>query len=109
MADAAAKRKALSYIGFAARSRAIAVGTEAVISEIRKCSPGTVAVVLATDASERTKKQINDKCTSHGAPVAAVPLTKDEIAGAAGKKTSVSAVAVTNRDLVRALTSLGSE
>ncbi len=108
MADASVKRRALSYIGFAARSRAIAVGMDAVISEIRR-SAGGVAVVLAADASERTKKQINDKCTSHGVPVVAVSLTKDEIAGAAGKKMSVSAVAVTNRDLARALTSLGAE
>ena len=52
--------KILTYLGLAAAKRSTVPGTDLVLSEIRK-KKGTICVLLASDASERTKKQITDK------------------------------------------------
>ena len=95
------KRKVLSYLGFAKKSGRVLVGQSAVTDGAR--SGAARAVILASDASERTKKQINDKCSSHGVKIAPVALTGDEIARALGSGMTVSAAAVTDAGLASAI------
>ena len=99
------KRKALSYLGLAKRSGRIAVGTDAVLDQVRRKN-GKVAVILASDASDRTKKQVRDKCAHYGADILSVPITGDEAAHAIGSKMTVSSIAVTEPNLASALLSL---
>ena len=101
MTDEEIKKKVLSYVGFAKKSGKISVGAEQVIKAVRQ---GSARVVIASsDSSERTKKQIYDKCASHGAPLAPVDVTGDELASALGSKMTVSAAAVTDTGLARAI------
>ena len=102
------KKKALSYIGFARRCGRCAIGTEQVIAEVRRCGAG-VCVALAADASDRTKKQIRDKCAFHGARLLALEFGGEELANAVGKDMNVSAVAVTEKKLAAALISLDTD
>ncbi len=95
------KRKILSYVGFAKKSGNISVGAEQVMRTVR--AGAARAVVAASDSSERTKKQIYDKCKSHGAPLVPVEISGDELARALGKSMNVSAIAVTNAGLARAI------
>ena len=101
MTDEEIKRKILSYVGFAKKSGKIALGAEQVIKTVRQ---GSARVVIASsDSSDRTKKQIYDKCASHGAPVAPVDVTGDELASALGSRMTVSAVSVTDAGLAHAI------
>ena len=103
----AEKKKILSYIGFARKCGGAAVGTDGVIAEVRRDgAAGRICVVAAADASARTLKQIKDKCSYYGVPLIDAGLTGDEIARAAGKKMTVSAVAITDKNLARAVLSL---
>ena len=104
------KKKASAYLGLARRCGGAAVGTEAVMAEIRRAgASGRTAVILAADASGRTKKQIEDKCTFYGVAHFTYGLTSDEIARAVGKQMTVSAVAVTEGHLASALKGLNDE
>ena len=99
------KRKALSYVGFARRCGRCAIGAEQATSEVRKAA-GTVCVVISSDSSERTRKQITDKCASYGAPLVDIGVSGEELGAAVGKMTAVSAVAVTDKELARAIVSV---
>jgi|GEM_PF-1877257 len=99
------KKKIISYLGFAKKSGKILVGTDAVLGGIRGKDAGRIAVVLAADASERTKKQIKDKCSHYGVSIASVSPTGDEMAGAVGKRMTLSALAVTDASLAAAILS----
>lgn len=98
--------KALSYIGFAAASGRLTAGTDTVLDEVRRASrrgvQADIIVFLAKDASERTKKQIRDKCSFYG--VSLIEAAKSyALSDAAGKKCALSAVCVTDRNLARAV------
>ena len=100
-------RKTLSYLGLARRCGKCAVGSDAVMSAVRKTgSEEKVAVILASDASERTKKQISDKCAHYGVTLVKDLLTGDEIASAVGKKMTVSTAALTEKNLASAIRAL---
>ena len=98
------KRKILSYIGFARKSGGAVFGTDAVIAEVRRSgAAGRICVAASSDASDRTLKQIRDKCSHYGVRLVEAGLTGDEIARAAGKKMTVSAVAITDKNLAKAI------
>lgn len=98
--------KALSYVGFAARSGKLAAGTDQVLTEVRKSSARSfshgIAVLLATDASERTKKQVRDKCAFYNVSLFEI-YCSDELSRAAGKKGALSAICITDKNLADAV------
>ena len=56
-------KKILGLIGLAARARKISFGTDSTIQEIEK---GKVKlVIIASDASDRTKRKFKEKCIKH--------------------------------------------
>ncbi len=101
MSDEEIKRKILSYVGFAKKSGRIALGAEQVIKTVR--TGAARAVIASSDSSQRTKKQIYDKCASHGAPLVPIEITGDELAHALGGRMTVSAAAVTDAGLAAAI------
>lgn len=98
--------KALSYVGFAARSGKLAAGTDQVLTEVRRASSRSasdgIAVLLATDASDRTKKQVRDKCAFYKVSLFEITCS-DELSRAAGKKGALSAICITDKNLVAAV------
>jgi len=95
--------KALSYLGFARKCGRVLIGTDSVLRGVRGGDAKKIAVVLASDASERTGKQIKDKCAYYGVHISPASPTGDQIALAVGKRMTVSAAAITDEGLASAL------
>ena len=96
----------LRMLGLARRARRLAVGTEATLGAIRK-DGASATVAVASDASERTKKQIGDKCASHGAHLISLGATRAQLAAALGSKDGqTSACAVTDRHMAKKIDDL---
>ena len=99
MSEPARSARVLGMIGLAKRAGYLLCGTDAVISSAASGKKPPL-VVCASDASERTKKQLSDKCATYGVTLAVIPCTKDELARYAGKKDSqLSAAAVCDRGM----------
>lgn len=90
--------QAVKLLGFAARSRRIVCGAGQVIAQITSRTPPTVAVI-ASDASERTLKQLTDKCRSHGVRAVRTKLTGAELADLLGKGGATMAAAPTDQSI----------
>lgn len=56
-------QKLKTYLGFALRARLCTKGSDAVLSQIRSKKAGVV--ILDNDASQNTKKQIRNACSSY--------------------------------------------
>ena len=82
---------ALKLLGFCRRSGRIVCGAGQVLSAVSgKRPPGMV--VIASDASYRTVKQVCDKCDYRGIKVARTSLTGGELARLLGKTGCLMAV-----------------
>lgn len=90
--------KILTYVGLAAAKRSVVLGTDLVLKEIRK-KKGTVCVLLALDASERTTKQITDKCTFYSVPLIKLDCDMETLGKRVGKISPTACVAVTDSGL----------
>lgn len=99
MSEVSTLDRALGMIGLAKRAGYLVCGTDAVISSVTsKKKPALV--IASSDASERTKKQLSDKCASHGVKYLVISCEKDALARAIGKKDSqISAAAVCDRGM----------
>ncbi|TYR82758.1 YlxQ family RNA-binding protein [Priestia megaterium] len=56
-----------SFLGLANRARKLISGEELVVGEVRKQK--AKLVLLASDASDNTKKKVTDKCAYYNVPV----------------------------------------
>ena len=76
------QNKVLSLLGIAAKGRNLVSGEFQTLNAIKK---GTaMLVIIAEDASDRTKKLFNDKCSFYKVPVTCFE-TKEELGRAIGK------------------------
>lgn len=89
---------AIRLLGFAARSRKLLCGASRVLAQITSKEPPTI-VIIAADASARTRKQLTDKCRYRKIPVAMTSLTGDELAATLGSSASVMAASPTDRSI----------
>lgn len=95
MMDEMTSKKILSMLGLARRAGKTVCGTDLAILAVR--SDKAFIVIMACDVSERTKKQLSDKCISHNVKLVQTDASQSEMAKATGKSSPVSAVAVTDR------------
>ena len=92
----AQRARLLGMIGLAKRAGRLICGTDAVLSAAASAKKPQL-VIAADDISERTKKQLSDKCAHYGVKLLTIPVGRDALASAIGKKNSfVSAAAVTD-------------
>ncbi len=93
-ADAQAKQKLLSMIGFAMRAGKLVCGTDKICDEIRRHgmpddgvgSGHPIGIVLLTaDASANTKKRIINACTYYRVTWISTALNSEELASRIGK------------------------
>ena len=78
-------------IGLCAAAGGVVTGFDLVLGEIRHSR--AKFVILASDASERTSKQITDKCKYYNVKCLSGIYSGDELAGMIGKKSFCAAVA----------------
>lgn len=76
----------LNTLGLAARARKVVTG-ETLIAKIR--SNEVQFVIIASDASDNSKKKITDKCTSYKIDYV-ITSSIDELSSAIGKKNRVA-------------------
>ena len=96
--------KLLKYIGFASAARALVLGTDLVLTSIRKRQARIV--ILAADPSARTAKQIQDKSKYYNIPLLHTEYTMEELAQTVGKSAPVAAIAVTDAGFAAAIKDL---
>lgn len=97
--------KTLTYLGLAAAKRSVVVGTDLVLREVRR-QKGTVCVLLASDASERTAKQITDKCKFYEIPLIRPECDMEELGKRVGRISPTACVAVCDRGLATQIINL---
>lgn len=90
------KQKLSSLIGLSRRAGRLLCGTELTISAVQ--TGKAKLALLACDASERTKKQLRDKCFSHSVKLVELPLSCDDLARAAGKSAPIAAMAISDKN-----------
>ena len=88
-----ATEKLLRYVGLCKRAGGIVRGADLIEKSLRK-TPAPVCVLLASDASERTGKQITDKCRTAGVLCVTIEADKYDLAHAVGATSPCAAVAV---------------
>lgn len=76
-------QKLYGLIGLATKAGKITAGSDACLEAMQKHS--SKFILLAQDASDRTKKTFNEKCKEYHIPIYEI-LTIDEISKAIGKQ-----------------------
>ena len=79
------------FIGLCAAAGGVVTGFDLVLGEIRHSR--AKFVILASDASDRTKKQITDKCNYYNVKCYTGIYSGDELAGLIGKRSFCAAAA----------------
>lgn len=87
----------LGILGLAKRAGALAIGTNSVLESVRK--EKALLVLIASDVSSNTKKQLTDKAGFRHVPVQMLPFNMGELGHALGKDHTV-AVAITQEGFV---------
>ena len=102
------ERRALAYLGFAARARKTVVGVPLLCQAMQRGGTYAPLVVLeARDTSDNTHKRVCDRTAFYGVPAFRLPLTAAELAHAVGKRNgAVAAVGVTDTELANAILAL---
>ena len=90
----------LHALGLCARARALIFGTPMICEAMRTAKKPRL-VLVASDASENTRKRLNDKCAFYGVTQIALPLTSADLAHAVGKVSGLAAVGLTDENLCR--------
>ena len=95
IAEAQVKQKLLTMVGFAMRAGKLVCGTDKICDEIRRHGIpddgddsefyAAGVVLLASNASENTKKRITNACRFYHVRLIAAPLTSEELAARAGR------------------------
>lgn len=99
--EQATLRSVLGMIGLARRARRLVMGTEAVLKAVSGEKKPAI-VLAASDISDRTKKQLTDKCSYHRVKLTILPADRAALAAATGNKDSqCSACAVTDGEMAK--------
>ena len=102
-ANAADPARLASMIGLCRRANRLGCGTEAVYGALK--TGRAHLVLLASDASGRTTKQIRNKCAFYTVPLYMPPFTKEELGKMSGGG-ETSALVVTDPQFARAISAL---
>ena len=80
--------RVLGWIGLCMAAGGVTTGFDLIIGDVR-CGKSKL-VLLASDASDRTKKQLTDKCSFHNVKCLECEFTGAEIGHAIGKSESAA-------------------
>lgn len=87
--------KEKKYIGLCMAAGGVKVGFDLVLGEVR--SSRAKFLLIANDASERTVKQLTDKCKFYGVKYYISDQSSTDIADVIGKRSSCAAAAFTGK------------
>ena len=87
--------KLLFALGLCRRSGALTCGTPLICTALRqKGKEKPLLVLVASDASEATRKKLTDKCAFYEVPLWPLAFSGETLASAVGKKGMLAAVAI---------------
>lgn len=87
----------LSLAGLCRRAGGVLAGTDAVITALRQNSRSLKAVITASDASERTMKQITDKAAFYGAGIIKTDIPSDSLGLSLGLRGGCAVIALNGK------------
>ena len=82
----------LSTLGLCIRAGKLIMGFDAVTEEIKSPKTKVCGVLIASDLSEKTKKEVRFECGRAEITVTEIPETLDELKEITGKRAGVIAV-----------------
>jgi ribosomal protein L7Ae-like RNA K-turn-binding protein len=97
----------IRFLGLCRRCGKVVMGAGQVLAAVTGKKVPAV-VIVAADASERTKKQLRDKCSHRNIPTLSCRQNGEELAHFLGKEGVVMAVGVTDQSMGRRIISLAS-
>lgn len=92
-----------SMIGLCRRANRLGCGVDTIKDALK--TGRAHLVLLASDPSERTRKQLSDKCATAHVELIPIPLTKEELGRACGMM-ELSACAVMDPEFAKAIRTL---
>ncbi len=92
-----------SMIGLCRRANQLGCGVDTIKDTLK--TGRAHLVLLSSDPSERTRKQLCDKCATARVELLPIPLTKEELGRACGM-TELSACAITDPEFAKAIRAL---
>lgn len=95
--------KLLTTLGLCARARKLVFGTDQICEAMRAGKKMPYLVIEACDTSENTHKRLTDRCRFYGVEHVRIECDTLELAHAVGKLSAMSAVAITDEGLCRAV------
>ena len=98
------EKKLLSLLGFAARGRKLICGTDLCRDSIRRNV--AIITIVASDASENTKKRIIDACRYYGSDMCVAPVGSAELSHMIGKTGEIMVISVTDRHFADGISAL---
>lgn len=101
---AGSEKKLLSLLGFAARGRKLICGTDLCRDSIRR--DVAIITIVASDASENTKKRIIDACRYYGSDMCVAPVASAELSHMIGKTGEIMVISVTDRHFADGIAAL---
>ena len=78
----------LGWMGLCKAAGGVTSGFDSVLGEVR-CGKAKL-VMISADASDRTRKQIKDKCGFHGVKCVECEFTSEELGHAIGRDSAVA-------------------
>ena len=100
------KAQLSKYLGLCAASLSAVCGSELASGAVRKNPAKVNLMLLASDASARTEKQVTDKCAFYKVKLIKLDLTMTELSDALGKSSLCAACAITNKGLAEKIEEL---
>ena len=97
-------KKLLSLLGFAARGHKLVCGTDLCRDSIRR--DVAIITIVASDASENTKKRIIDACRYYGSDMCVAPVASAELSHMIGKTGEIMVISVTDRHFADGIAAL---
>jgi len=82
----------LDTLGLCRKSGKIIFGFDAVVGEMAKAGNKVAGVIITSDLSGKTKKEVEYYCNKHGKPIHAIEADMAQTEGVLGKKTGVMAI-----------------
>ena len=102
--------KLLSLAGLCRRAGGIVPGADAVISQVQRGGKSkTKCVIMSSHATDRTKKQVMDKCRNADVPLYVIDCDPYDIGEKLGVKSSLAVFALTGKGPSAAVAELASQ
>ena len=89
----------LSTIGLARKAGALVIGSASSVEAVRKNK--AELVIISADTGAAIRKKITDKCVFYETDFLEVPYSMEELSRAAGYKTPVSVLTITDKSFLK--------